>query len=75
MQLMRSKRPRFRLKQHLRVIRVGTSNEAVDISSAAVKPYELPGHPAECDCPLCERELLLRVAKAREDASKKPQAG
>jgi hypothetical protein len=20
--------------------------------------YELPGHPPECDCPLCEHELL-----------------
>jgi hypothetical protein len=72
---MRSKRLRSRLKQRLGATRVGTSNDAVDIPSAAVKPYELPGHPKECDCPLCEHELLVRVAKAAEEASKKPEAG
>ncbi|HXW50878.1 MAG TPA: hypothetical protein VEJ41_02710 [Candidatus Acidoferrales bacterium] len=39
--------------------------------------YELPGHPKECDCPLCEHELLVRAAAQQRDSGVRdePSAG
>ena len=57
-----SDQKRFRMRKRIRGLKSPPSQPA-SVAHPAHDPYELPGHPKECDCPLCEHELLLRVAQ------------
>gem|GEM_PF-3960671 len=65
---MKSDRPYFRVKPRYRKKPRPGANSRIELSlEPSDEPYELPGHPQECDCPLCERELLTRAARTESE--------
>jgi len=71
-----SDKKRLRIRKRIRGLKSPPS-KALRVAKPARDRYELPGHPKECDCPLCEHELLVRAAAQRRDSGVRdePSAG